>query len=195
MLPFACINRSTSRPIAPGSPKDLICTTNFGSLLLRTPPASIQFLIVVQADLRREGCDVIRIDVQLTSRTVVLAFFVCRSRSRSRSRLPELHRSSSIVPTRLRRCVNGEQRGRQPRAWVRVADTRRSESSRGWASSFVLGRTPVIQAAEPGLEACAVNWPPSGADLTLATRLPGFLYANVKPKHSQKCLPRWDAKC
>jgi hypothetical protein len=48
--------------------------------VLLTPPASIQFLVVVQAGLYRQRRDVIRIDMGLTSQTVVFAFLVCRRR-------------------------------------------------------------------------------------------------------------------
>ena len=61
MLPFACVNRSISRTIEScqegrqTSLQDL-----FGCLSLRAPPAPIQFLVVVQANLHREGRNVIR---------------------------------------------------------------------------------------------------------------------------------------
>ena|SRR6516165_3636508 len=61
MLPFACVNRSISRTIEScqegrqTSLQDL-----FGCLSLRAPPAPIQFLVVVQANLHREGRDIIR---------------------------------------------------------------------------------------------------------------------------------------
>ena len=48
----------------------------FGSLFFRTPPASIQFLVVAQADFIAKGVIVSEIDVELTSQTVVFAFFL-----------------------------------------------------------------------------------------------------------------------
>jgi hypothetical protein len=46
----------------------------FGGLLLRTPPASIQLLVVVQADFIATAVKLSEIDVELTSQTVVFAF-------------------------------------------------------------------------------------------------------------------------
>jgi hypothetical protein len=51
---------------------------------LRTPPASIQFLVVVQAELHREGMMLSEIDVELT---VVSAIFRLSKAGRL---LPEL---------------------------------------------------------------------------------------------------------
>jgi hypothetical protein len=56
----------------------------FGNLFLRTPPASIQFLVVVQAELHREGMMLSEIDVELT---VVFAIFRLSKAGRL---LPEL---------------------------------------------------------------------------------------------------------
>jgi hypothetical protein len=56
----------------------------FGNLFLRTPPAFIQLLVVVQAELHREGMMLSEIDVELT---VVFAIFRLSKAGRL---LPEL---------------------------------------------------------------------------------------------------------
>jgi hypothetical protein len=51
----------------------------FGSLFLRTPPAAVRFLVLVQADFIAKTMMLSDIDAHRTSQTVVFAFFVVES--------------------------------------------------------------------------------------------------------------------
>ena len=86
MLPFACINRFDfpHDRIVSGSLTDLIAYL-FGNLSQRTPPASVQFFVVVQADFIAKGVMLSEIDAEMSSQTVVFAFSFLESGATIRS--------------------------------------------------------------------------------------------------------------
>jgi len=135
-FPFACINRSTSRHHDRVRKADRPQLHDlFGSLFLRTPPASIQFLVVVQADLHREGAILSEIDVELTSQTVVFACFFCRGAASRSSSIFHRTRPESLRQRR-EKCFARRLRSELPdqaalafATWVSIAYTTRAEHS------------------------------------------------------------------
>src|SRR5216684_753789 len=87
MLPFACINHSTSRTMNRVRKADRPQLHDlFGSLFLRTPPALFSSWLLCRRTFIAKAAILSEIDVELTSQTVVFACFFCRgAASRSSS--------------------------------------------------------------------------------------------------------------
>src|SRR5216684_8324420 len=136
MLPFACINHSTSRTMNRVRKADRPQLHDlFGSLFLRTPPALFSSWLLCRRTFIAKAAILSEIDVELTSQTVVFACFFVAGRLAGALQF-SIEQGLRVCGSGEKKCFARRLRSELPdqaalafATWVSIAYTTRAEHS------------------------------------------------------------------